>query len=66
MLVSESLSFSYLGGAVMRFPDLALPEKGVLLLQGASGSGKSTLLALCCALLSGACGKLRVAGLTIV
>ncbi|NJS35872.1 MAG: ATP-binding cassette domain-containing protein [Brachymonas sp.] len=62
MLVSEQLSFSYPGGAVMRFPDLALPEKGVLLLQGASGSGKSTLLALCCALLSGACGKLRVAG----
>jgi putative ABC transport system ATP-binding protein len=62
MLVSENLSFSYSGGALMRFPDMALPQGGVLLLQGASGSGKSTLLALCCALLSGASGKLEVAG----
>jgi putative ABC transport system ATP-binding protein len=62
MLVSQNLSFSYAGGAVMRFPDIALPQGGVLLLQGASGSGKSTLLALCCALLSGASGKLEVAG----
>jgi putative ABC transport system ATP-binding protein len=62
MLVSENLSFSYPGGAVMRFPDMALPQGGVLLLQGASGSGKSTLLALCCALLGGASGKLEVAG----
>jgi putative ABC transport system ATP-binding protein len=62
MLVSESLSFAYPGGAVMRFPDVALPQGGVLLLQGASGSGKSTLLALSCALLSGASGKLEVAG----
>ncbi|MBS7808343.1 ATP-binding cassette domain-containing protein [Variovorax sp. PCZ-1] len=64
MLVSESLSFSYPGGgsgAVMRFPDINLPQGEVLLLQGASGSGKSTLLALCCALLSGATGRLLVA-----
>ena len=62
MLISEQLSFSYSGGAALRFPDLALPQGGVLLLQGASGSGKSTFLALCCALLSGAAGKLEVAG----
>lgn len=61
MLVSENLSFAYPGGAVMRFPDIALPQGGVLLLQGASGSGKSTLLALCSALLGGASGKLTVA-----
>ncbi len=46
----------------MRFPDLALPQGGVLLLQGASGCGKSTLLALMCGLLCGACGQLQVAG----
>ncbi|TAG26399.1 MAG: ATP-binding cassette domain-containing protein [Burkholderiales bacterium] len=62
MLVSESLSFAYPGGALMRFPDIALPQGGALLLQGASGSGKSTLLALCCALLGGSSGKLDVAG----
>ncbi len=62
MLVSENLSFSYTGGAVMRFPDMALPQGGVLLLQGASGTGKSTLLALCCGLLAGAAGRLWVAG----
>ncbi|MFM7332549.1 MAG: ATP-binding cassette domain-containing protein, partial [Brachymonas sp.] len=62
MLVSQDVSFSYPGGAVMRFPDLALPQGGVLLLHGASGSGKSTLLALCCALLLGARGRLQVAG----
>jgi putative ABC transport system ATP-binding protein len=62
MLVSENLSFSYSGGAFMRFPDIALAQGGVLLLQGASGSGKSTLLALCSGLLSGASGQLEVAG----
>ncbi len=62
MLISENLNFSYPGGAEMRFPDVALPQGGVLLLQGASGSGKSTLLALSCALLGGASGKLEVAG----
>ena len=62
MLATENLSFSYPGGDVMRFSNIALPQGGVLLLQGASGSGKSTLLALMCALLSGASGKLEVAG----
>lgn len=66
MLASRNLSFSYVSGdagsAVMRFPDLALPQGGVLLLQGPSGSGKSTLLALMCGLLSGYAGSLHVAG----
>lgn len=62
MLISENLSFSYPRGAVMRFPDFALSQGDVLLLQGTSGSGKSTLLALCCALLSGASGRLEAAG----
>lgn len=62
MLVSEHLSFSYSGSVVMRFPDIALPQGGVLLLQGASGSGKSTLLGLCSGLLTATAGRLEVAG----
>lgn len=62
MLATENLSFSYSGGAEMRFADVALPQGGVLLLQGASGSGKSTLLALMCGLLGGYAGRLEVAG----
>ncbi len=62
MLAIENLSFSYTGGASMRFPDIALPQGGVLLLQGASGSGKSTLLALMCGLLGGSAGRMQVAG----
>ena len=50
----------------MRFPDIALPQGGVLMLQGASGSGKSTLLALCCGMASGASGKLEVAGQNVL
>jgi putative ABC transport system ATP-binding protein len=66
MLLTENLSFSYSvinpGGPVMHFPDIALPQGGVLLLQGTSGSGKSTLLALVCGLLGGYTGRLEVAG----
>jgi putative ABC transport system ATP-binding protein len=62
MLSAENLSFSYGGGPAMAFPRIALPQGGVLLLQGASGSGKSTLLALCCGLLPLQAGRLEVAG----
>jgi putative ABC transport system ATP-binding protein len=62
MLNVEDLSFSYAGGQTIAFPDIALPQRGVLLLQGASGSGKSTLLALCCGLLPLQSGRLVVAG----
>ncbi len=62
MLIAENLSFAYSEGVAMRFPDLALPQASVLLLQGASGSGKSTLLALCCGLLSASAGRIEVAG----
>jgi putative ABC transport system ATP-binding protein len=62
MLQTQDLQFAYPGGAQMRLPDIALPQGGVLLLQGASGSGKSTLLALCCGLISAAQGQLIVAG----
>jgi putative ABC transport system ATP-binding protein len=62
MLSAENLRFSYGGGQTMAFPRIALPQGGVLLLQGASGSGKSTLLALCCGLLPVQSGRLEVAG----
>jgi putative ABC transport system ATP-binding protein len=62
MLQTQDLQFAYPGGAQMRLPDIALPQGGVLSLQGASGSGKSTLLALCCGLLSANAGRLDVAG----
>jgi putative ABC transport system ATP-binding protein len=61
MLQTEGLRFAYSGGAEMAFPDVALEQGGVLLLQGASGSGKSTLLALCCGLLSATSGRMVVA-----
>lgn len=62
MLRTQDLQFAYPGGAVMRLPDVSLPQEGVLLLQGASGSGKSTLLALCSGLLSATAGHIEVAG----
>ena len=62
MLRTENLQFAYRQGAVMSFPDVQLPQGGVLLLQGASGSGKSTLLALACGLLTPTAGKITVAG----
>jgi putative ABC transport system ATP-binding protein len=62
MLNAENLRFAYSQGAAMHFPDITLPQAGVLLLQGPSGSGKSTLLALFCGLLSATSGRLQVAG----
>jgi putative ABC transport system ATP-binding protein len=62
MLSTHALSFTYRGGAAMRFADVNLPQGGLLLLQGASGSGKSTLLALCCGLLQAESGRIEVAG----
>jgi putative ABC transport system ATP-binding protein len=62
MLTAENLTFAYPQDAAISFPDIALPQGGVLLLQGASGSGKSTLLALCCGLLTASQGQLQVAG----
>ncbi len=62
MLNADHLKFAYPQSALMSFPDIALPQGGVLLLQGASGSGKSTLLALCCGLLKASSGRIDVAG----
>jgi len=61
MLATHNLQFAYAEGAAMLFPDVDLPQGGVLLLQGASGSGKSTLLALACGLLAPTHGEILVA-----
>ena len=62
MIATQALSFCYSGGAELAFPDVNLPQGGVLLLQGRSGSGKSTWLALVAGLLAPSHGDLVVAG----
>ncbi len=62
MLRTENLIYAYSGGRDIAFPDVDLPQGGVLLLQGVSGSGKSTLLALACGLLAPTHGEIIVAG----
>jgi putative ABC transport system ATP-binding protein len=59
---AQGLGFRYPGGAALRFPDLALAQGEVLLLQGPSGSGKSTWLTLVAALRTPTEGELVVAG----
>jgi putative ABC transport system ATP-binding protein len=56
------LAYRYRAGPELRFPDLDLPQGGVLLLQGPSGSGKSTWLALAAGLLHATSGQIVVAG----
>ena len=46
MISTRQLAYKYLGGAEIRFEDMAVPQGGVVLLRGASGSGKSSWLAL--------------------
>ena len=62
MIDTHDLRFRYPGGAELRFPDMALPQGGTLLLHGPSGSGKSTWLALVAGLLTSSSGTLVVAG----
>lgn len=62
MLQTRDLRYAYPGGGALSFPNVDLPQGGLLLLAGASGSGKSTLLALCCALLKATSGQITVAG----
>ncbi len=49
-------------GSELAFPDVNVPQGGVLLLRGPSGSGKSTWLALAAGLLRATAGQLTVAG----
>jgi putative ABC transport system ATP-binding protein len=62
MIDTLDLQYCYPGGAALRFPDVAVPQGGTLLLRGASGSGKSTWLALAAGLLTPSSGEMTVAG----
>ncbi len=62
MIRSSQLVYQYRGGPEIRFPDVDVPQGGVLLLRGPSGSGKSTWLALVAGLLDAGGGELTVAG----
>lgn len=62
MIQARSLAFAYPASGALRFPDVDLPQGGVLLLEGPSGSGKSTWLSLAAGLRSAADGELVVAG----
>ena len=50
--------------APLAFPDVDVPQGGVLLLSGGAAAGKSSWLALAAGLLAPASGELRVAGET--
>lgn len=62
MILSSGLQFAYAKGARLHFPDVDVPQGGVLLLGGPSGSGKSTWLALVAGLVAPSAGSLQVAG----
>ncbi len=61
MIRSRGLAYRYPTGAELRFPDVNVPQGGVLLLQGPSGCGKSTWLALAAGLLRPSRGEITVA-----
>ena len=62
MIQTAQLAYRYAGGATLHFPDVDVPQGGVLLLKGPSGSGKSTWLALAAGLLRASSGQITVAG----
>ena len=62
MIRTHGLAFAYAGGSTLAFPDVEVPQGGVLLLKGPSGSGKSTWLALAAGLVQAKSGALEVAG----
>jgi putative ABC transport system ATP-binding protein len=62
MIRTSQLVYQYPNGPHIVFPDVDVPQGGMLLLQGASGSGKSTWLALAAALLRPGSGQITVAG----
>jgi putative ABC transport system ATP-binding protein len=61
MIRTRQLSYRYAHGPTLVFPDVDLPQGGVLLLRGPSGCGKSTWLALVAALVAPSAGELTVA-----
>jgi len=62
MITTHGLRYRYPGGAELLFPDVEVPQCGVLLLRGRSGVGKSTWLALAAGLRAPSAGELLVAG----
>ena len=62
MIHTSQLAYRYPGSATLHFPDVDVPQGGVLLLKGPSGSGKSTWLALAAGLLRASSGQIIVAG----
>ena len=66
MIRTHGLIYRYGGGVQLRFPDVEVPQGGLLLLKGPSGSGKSTWLALAAGLLRPASGQIIVAGQDLV
>lgn len=62
MIRTHGLTYAYTGGPTLVFPDVEVPQGGVLLLKGPSGSGKSTWLALAAGLVQAKAGVLEVAG----
>ena len=61
MIRTEQLSYRYATGAELQFPDVDVPQGGLLLLRGRSGAGKSTWLALAAGLLRPGSGQITVA-----
>lgn len=62
MIVCRGLACQYPGGERLMFPDIAVPQGGILLLRGRSGSGKSSWLALAAGLMAASAGEIEVAG----
>ena len=61
MIRTQGLVAAHPGGPQITFPDVDVPQGGVLLLRGPSGSGKSTWLALVAGLMAPLQGTLVVA-----
>jgi putative ABC transport system ATP-binding protein len=62
VIKSHALACRYPGGPLLTFPDVTVPQGGLLLLRGRSGSGKSSWLALAAGLMAQAAGDIVVAG----
>lgn len=62
MIRTRQLAYRYPKGPTLTFPDVDVPQGGVLLLAGPSGAGKSTWLALAAGLVAATAGQLHVAG----
>lgn len=62
MIRTRQLAYRYPKGPTLAFPDVDVPQGGVLLLAGPSGSGKSTWLALAAGLVAATAGQIQVAG----